>query len=247
MPEIPLPSTSAPPSIVYERKRKYSGEELATFKFDPTLLTLPEIRLELNYYKDNKDYRGPRTVPNKVDGIRLLTLGRSVVLLSSDQREQAAPATVVGTNTSRQILPEGATVVRRPGEVPRIPDLDADRPSNTRAAQRPDLIAPWTEWDDNNRKGEPLPNITPEDKAKVKQLKKQIGKWLEDDRPTRQQADQIGDGTHQKHQRSVCGFTQIHVAARVGQKQRRPNWMGIGAIRPTARRQTRQVDTRACG
>ena len=98
----------------------------------------------------------------------------------------------MGTNTSRQILPEGATVVRRSGEVPRIPDLDADRPSDTRAAQRPDLIAPWTEWDDNYRKGEPLPNITPEDKAKVKQLKKQIGKWLEDDRPTRPQAYQIG-------------------------------------------------------
>ena len=98
----------------------------------------------------------------------------------------------MGTNTSRQILPEGATVVRRPGEVLRIPDLDADRPSDTRAAQRPDLIAPWTEWDDNYRKGEPLPNITPEDKAKVKQLKKQIGKWLEDDRPTRPQAYQIG-------------------------------------------------------
>lgn len=64
MPEIPLP-TNAAHTINYERKRKYSGQELATFKFDPALLTVPEIRLELNYYKDNNDYRGPRTVPNK--------------------------------------------------------------------------------------------------------------------------------------------------------------------------------------
>ncbi len=192
MPEIPLPSSSVAPTVVYERRRKYTGQELATFKFDPALLTVPEIRLELNFYKDNNDYRGPRTVKKKEDGTRLLTLARSVVALPLDQRPQAAPANVVGTNTSRQILPEVATVVRRPGEVPHIPDLNADRPSDTRAAQRPDLVAPWTEWDDNNPKGEALPTITPEDKARVRQLKKEIGKWLEDDRPTRQQADQIG-------------------------------------------------------
>ncbi len=81
---------------------------------------------------------------------------------------QAAPANVVGTNASRQILPEGATVVRRPGEVPRIPDLDADRPSDSRAAQRPELVAPWTQWDESLPKGEALPNSTPEEKAKVK-------------------------------------------------------------------------------
>jgi len=53
-------------------------------------------------------------------------------------------------------------------------------------------VAPWTEWDANNPKGEALPSSTVEEKAVVRQLKKQIGKWLEDDRPTRQQADQIG-------------------------------------------------------
>ena len=192
MPEIPLPSTGAAPTINYERKRKYSAQELATFKFDPALLTVSEIRLELNYYKDNNDYRGPRTFTNKEQGTSRLILARSVVALPSNQRAQAAPANAVGTNTSRQILPEGATVVRRPREVPRIPDLDADRPSNTRAAQRPSLVAPWTEWDDNNPKGEALPTITPADKFMVRQLKREIGKWLEEDRPTRHQADQIG-------------------------------------------------------
>ncbi len=121
-----------------------------------------------------------------------IILARSVVALPSNQRAQAAPANVVGTNTSRQILPEGATVVRRPGEVPRIPDLDADRPSDTRAAQRPSLVAPWTEWDDNNPKGEALPTITPADKFRVRQLKREIVKWLGEDMPTRQQAYQIG-------------------------------------------------------
>lgn len=156
------------------------------------VLTVSEIRSELGYYKDHNDYRGPRTAPTQQDGIRVLLLARSVVALPLDQRAQAAPANVVGTNTSRQILPEGATVVRRPGEVPKIPDLDADSPSDTRAAQRPELVAPLTEWDDNNPKGEPLPTSSPEDKARVRQLKKEIGKWLEDDKPTRQQADQIG-------------------------------------------------------
>jgi len=59
MPEIPLPSTSAAvitPS--YEKKRKYSPEELATFQFDPVLLTVSQIRQELAYYKDNKDIVG---------------------------------------------------------------------------------------------------------------------------------------------------------------------------------------------
>lgn len=82
--------------------------------------------------------------------------------------------------------------MRRPGEVPRIPDTEADRPFDAREAQRPDLVAPWTEWDANNPKGAALPNNTVEEKARVQQLKKQIAKWLEDDRPTRQQADQIG-------------------------------------------------------
>lgn len=68
MPKIPLPSTSAAPTINYEGKRKYSAQELATFKFDPALLTVSEIRLELNYYKDNNDYRGPRTFTNKEQG-----------------------------------------------------------------------------------------------------------------------------------------------------------------------------------
>ena len=56
MPEIPLPSTNVAPTINFERKRKYSSQELATFKFDPALLTVSEIRLELKYYKDNNDY-----------------------------------------------------------------------------------------------------------------------------------------------------------------------------------------------
>ncbi len=130
--------------------------------------------------------------PSKAEGVRLLLIARSVAGTPLEQRAQAAPATVVGTNTSRQVLPEGATVVRRPGEVPRIPDLGLDRPSDTRATQRSELVAPWTEWDANNHKGEALPSSTPEEKAVVRQLKKQIGTWLEDDRPTRQQADQIG-------------------------------------------------------
>ena len=153
---------------------------------------MSEIRLELDYYKDNNGYRGPRTFTNKQQGTSRLILACSVAALPVDQRAQAASANGVGTNTSRLILPEGATVVRRQGEVPRIPDLDADRTSDTKATQRPESVAPWTEWDENNPKGEPLPNINSEDKAKVKQLKKQIGKWLEDDRPTRQQAEQIG-------------------------------------------------------
>ena len=79
MPEIPLPSSSnAVATPIYERKRKYTPAELATFKFNPASSTLPEIRAELIYYKDNNDYRGPRTVPNKVDGIRLLELARRV-------------------------------------------------------------------------------------------------------------------------------------------------------------------------
>ena len=99
--EIPLPSTSNDPTINYERRRKYSAQELATFKFDPTLLTVSEIRSELNYYKDNNDYRGPRTFTNKEQGTSRLILARSVVSLPSDQRAQAAPPNVVGTNTFR--------------------------------------------------------------------------------------------------------------------------------------------------
>ena len=68
MPEIPLPSTNVAPTINYEGRRKYSGQELATFKFDPALLTVTEIRAELNYYKDHNDYRGPRTFTNKEGG-----------------------------------------------------------------------------------------------------------------------------------------------------------------------------------
>ena len=60
MPQIPLPNLSnAVATPVYEKKRKYTLAELATFKFNPADLTLPEIRAELNYYKDNNDYRGP--------------------------------------------------------------------------------------------------------------------------------------------------------------------------------------------
>ena len=45
MPEIPLPSTSTEQTIIHERKRKYSREELATFKFDPALFTVTETRI----------------------------------------------------------------------------------------------------------------------------------------------------------------------------------------------------------
>jgi len=124
MPEFPLTSTPS---------------ELGTFQFDPALLTIAQIRSELKYYRDEKEYVGPRTVPSKAEGVRVLLIARSVAGVPVEQRAQAAPATVVGTNTSWQVLPEGATVVRRPGEVPRIPELDLDRPSDTRAAQRPDL------------------------------------------------------------------------------------------------------------
>jgi len=190
MPEIPL--TATPATLIYNKKRKYTPLELGTFQFDPALLTIAQIHFELKYYKDEKEYVGPRTVLSMAEGIRVLLIVRSVAGIPLEQRAQAAPATVDGINTSRQVLPEGATVVRRPGEVPRIPDLDLDRPSDTRAAQRPELVAPWMEWDANNLKGEALPSSTPEEKAVVRQLKKQTGKWLEDDKPTRQQADQIG-------------------------------------------------------
>lgn len=191
MPAIPLPSTPGVPTpLARQRRQKYTLQELLLFPVDQ--LSGPEIRAESNYLKNEKDYRGPRTFQRVHDGRTLLQQARSVANLPLEQRPTAAAALIVGTNTSRQVLPEGATVVRRPGEVPRIPDLDADRPSDTRAAQRPVLVAPWTEWDANNPKGQPLPNVTSEDKIKVRQLKKEIAKWLEDDKPTRQQSDQIG-------------------------------------------------------
>ncbi len=77
MPQIPLPS--APIAPIYEKKRKYTPLELATFQFDPALLTIAEIRSKLKYYKDEKEYVGPRTVPNKAEGIRVLLVARSVV------------------------------------------------------------------------------------------------------------------------------------------------------------------------
>ncbi len=115
MPAIPLTFTPATP--IYEKKRLYTPAELGTFQFDPASLTIARIRSELKYYRDEKEYVGPRTVPNKAEGIRVLLIARSVAGVPAEQRAQAAPANVVGTNTSRQVLPEGATVVRRPGEV----------------------------------------------------------------------------------------------------------------------------------
>ena len=47
MPEIPLPSSSAGSTSIYEIKRKYSAQELATLKFDPESLTVTEFRSEL--------------------------------------------------------------------------------------------------------------------------------------------------------------------------------------------------------
>ncbi len=98
MPAIPLIAAQATP--VYEKKRRYTPLELATYQFDPALLTIPEIRSELKYYKDEKEYVGPRTVPNKAEGIRILLIARSVAAVPLGQRAQAAPATVVGVNNS---------------------------------------------------------------------------------------------------------------------------------------------------
>ena len=188
MPIIPITTPAA--TLIRDKRRNYTLEELSQFPTE--VLTTKEIRAELNYLKDEKDYRGPRTFTRVADGRALLATPRDVSAVPLDQRPQATPTDVVGLNTTTQVLPEGATVVRRPGEVPRLPDLEADRPSATRAALKPDLVAPWTEWNDNNPKGEALPSRTLDEKALCKQLKKQIAKWLEDDRHTRQQADQIG-------------------------------------------------------
>ena len=221
MPSIPLPSTSALPApLVRQRRQRYTLQELL---FPVDQLSGPEIRAQLNYLKDEKDYRGPRTFTRVAEGRTLLAEARTVSALPLDQRPQAAPANVVGTNTSRQILPEGSTVVRRPGEVPRLPDLEADRPSDTRAAQRPDLVALWTEWDANNPKGEALPSHTAEEKAVVRQLKKQIAKRLKDDRPTRQQAS---DRSNQEHQRGLRKPVEVHVAPGPWQKRRRAPGLG---------------------
>ncbi len=62
MPAIPLTSTPATP--IYDKKRRYTPDELGTFQFDPALLTIAQIRRELKYYKDEKEYVGPRTLPN---------------------------------------------------------------------------------------------------------------------------------------------------------------------------------------
>ncbi len=61
MPEIPL--TSAPATPIYDKKHKYTPLELGAFQFDPALLAIAQIRNELKYYKDEKEYVGPRTVP----------------------------------------------------------------------------------------------------------------------------------------------------------------------------------------
>jgi len=72
MPAIPLTSTPATP--IYDKKRRYTPDELGTFQFDPALLTIAQIRRELKYYKDEKEYVGPRTLPNKTEGIRVLLI-----------------------------------------------------------------------------------------------------------------------------------------------------------------------------
>ncbi len=80
MPSIPLPSTSAVPvTRIYERQRRYSPKELATFQFDPALLIPPQIRVEV--YKDEKDDVGPRTICETIEGNRILLLARSVAAL----------------------------------------------------------------------------------------------------------------------------------------------------------------------
>ena len=76
IPAIPLPI--GPTTPIYDKNRTYTGEELGQFQFDPTLLKIAQIRSELKYYKDEKEYVGPRSVPNKTEGIRVLLIARSV-------------------------------------------------------------------------------------------------------------------------------------------------------------------------
>ena len=81
MPVIPLPS--APTTPIYHKNRQYTGQELGEFQFDPALLKIAQIRNEFKYYKDEKEYVGPRTVPNKTEGIRVLLIARSSYAIRS--------------------------------------------------------------------------------------------------------------------------------------------------------------------
>ena len=84
MPAIPV--TSTPATLIYDKNRTCTGKELGEFQFDPSLLKLAQIRSELKYYKDEKVYVGPCSVPNKAEGIRVLLIARSAAGTPVDQR-----------------------------------------------------------------------------------------------------------------------------------------------------------------
>ena len=196
MPSIP---TINPPSSTFTRVRgrKYDVQELLQVPVEK--LSKDEIRKELKYLQDTMDYRGSRDVKNLQVGRALLTEARRVSALPPDQRAQAAPTIIAGLNTANQRLPEGYTVVRRVGEVPGVPDLASDNPQDTRAANRPSLVTPWTDWDGSVRRGNQLPSNTTEDAALVRLLKKRIGDWLEKDRPQRQREGEQGAISSSNH------------------------------------------------
>jgi len=191
MPSIPALSTSAP-TVMFKRQkgRKYTVQELLNVPI--MQLQKEELGDQLRYLKDEKGYNGSINVTSKPAGRALLIEARRITALPEDQRPQAAATIIAGLNTAKQILPEGYTVVRRVGEVPRVPDLTADNPRDTRAANRPDLVSPWTSWDGNITPGSALPSKTSEEKALVRQLKKRIGSWLEADRPSTQRLGEAG-------------------------------------------------------
>lgn len=176
MPSIPI-SNLAPATFTRIRGRRYDVQELLQVPVEK--LSKDEIRKELKYLHDTMDYRGSRDVKNLQVGRALLTEARRVSALPLDQRAQATPIIIAGLNTANQRLPEGYTIVKRVGEVPRVPDLASDNPQDTRAANRPALVAPWTEWDGSVRRGQQLPSSTKEDAVMVRALKKKIGDWLE--------------------------------------------------------------------
>ncbi len=47
---LAIPITTTPVRIIYDEKRRYTPDELGTFQFDPTLLTIAQIRSALKYY-----------------------------------------------------------------------------------------------------------------------------------------------------------------------------------------------------
>lgn len=186
----PTPTTNPIVAFTRVRGRKYDVQELSQVDVDK--LTKDEICAELKFLQETSDYTGSRDVKSLAVGRALLTEVRRISSLPPDQRPQAAATIIAGLNTANQRLPEGYTVVRRVGEVPRVPDLAADNPRDTRAASRPELVAPWTEWDGSVTRGNQLSSNTREDAALVRVLKKRIGDYLVKDRPHRQREGEQG-------------------------------------------------------